>query len=110
MLIRKRRGWELRESEATTERVFLNRRALMKDVAAGSIVAAGGVLLEQALPRRATAAAPPDAADPTADLYPAKRNERYVLDRPLTPEKDVTTNNNSYEYGESKDIYEDAQA
>jgi sulfoxide reductase catalytic subunit YedY len=107
MLIKKRRGWEVRESEATPEAVFLDRRALMKAVAAGSILAAGAGLVGQVMPSAARAA---DAPDPTADLYPAKRNETYVLDRPVTPEKDVTTYNNFYEFGTDKEIYEDAQA
>src|SRR5690349_10827921 len=89
MLIKRKRGWEMRDSEATPERVFLNRRTLIKAVAAGSILAAGGSLLDERLSGSASAAA--EGPDPTADLYPAKRNERYVLDRPLTAEKDVTT-------------------
>src|SRR5262249_44876344 len=97
----------MRDSEAPPERVFLNRRTLIKAVAAGSILAAGGSLLDDRLSGTASAAG--EAPDPTADLYPAKRNERYVLDRPLTAEKDVTTYKNFYEYGSSKDIYEDAQ-
>ncbi len=51
-----------------------------------------------------------DAPDPTADLYPAKRNDTYKLDRPVTDEKEVTTYNNFYEFGSEKEIYEDAQA
>src|SRR5260370_7379568 len=39
MLIWRRRGWELRESEATPELAFLGRRRLLKGVAAGSILA-----------------------------------------------------------------------
>ena len=49
------------------------------------------------------------AADPSAGLYPAKRNERYTLDRPLTDEKLATTYNNFYEFGSQKTIAEDAQ-
>src|SRR5271166_1892459 len=105
MLIKRRRGWELRAGEATPEAVFRQRRTLMKAVAAGSILGALSPLASR-LAVGADAAASPD---PTADLYPVKRNERYVLDRPLTPEKDVTTYNNFYEYGSDKDIYEDAQ-
>jgi sulfoxide reductase catalytic subunit YedY len=41
MLIRRRRGWELRKSEATPEEVFLGRRRLLKGMAAGSILASG---------------------------------------------------------------------
>jgi len=108
MLIKKRRGWELRESEAASESVFLNRRALIKAAAAGGILAAGGALIGGLPSQTAGAAATPATPDPTADLYPAKRNERYVLDRAVTPEKEVTTYNNFYEYGTSKDIYEAA--
>ena len=84
MLIKKKRGWETRESEATPEAVFLNRRTLMKAVAAGSILAAGAGLAEHLAPGTARAA---DAPDPTADLYPAKRNDTYKLDRAITDEK-----------------------
>ena len=39
--------------------------------------------------------------DPTTDLYPAKRNEKYMLDRPLTDEKINASYNNFYEFGTS---------
>ncbi|MEE8248340.1 MAG: protein-methionine-sulfoxide reductase catalytic subunit MsrP, partial [Alphaproteobacteria bacterium] len=41
MLIRVKRGWELPESAATPEDAFLNRRRLLKGLAAGPILAAG---------------------------------------------------------------------
>lgn len=91
MLIKVRRGWEIPESEATPEAAFLNRRALM----AGGLGLAGAALME----RPAFA-----AADPTADLYPAKRNETYKLDRALTEEKYSGDYNNYYEFGTSKSI------
>jgi sulfoxide reductase catalytic subunit YedY len=47
--------------------------------------------------------------DPTADLYPAKRNEKYTLDRPITDEKINTHYNNFYEFNSSKDVAEQAQ-
>ena len=102
MLIRKKRGWETPESAATPEHVFHGRRALIKAAAAGSILAAASPFL----------GAPAAAADsdPTADLYPAKRNDRYVLDRPVTAEKEVTTYNNFYEFGSQKTISSTAQA
>ncbi len=106
MMIRRKRGWEMRESEATPESVFLNRRALVKAMGLGAIVAGiGGV---GALDGRAAAG---DAApDPSAGLYPAKRNERYTLDRPITDEKLSTTYNNFYEFSEDKDLVDLAQA
>ncbi|MGC1466198.1 MAG: protein-methionine-sulfoxide reductase catalytic subunit MsrP, partial [Pseudolabrys sp.] len=48
--------------------------------------------------------------DPTGDLYPAKRNEKYVLDRPITDEKINAHYNNFYEFNSSKDVAEQAQA
>ncbi|HEV2334693.1 MAG TPA: protein-methionine-sulfoxide reductase catalytic subunit MsrP [Stellaceae bacterium] len=99
MLIRKRRGWELRESAATDEAVFKDRRRLLQGLAAGPILAAG-------LGRMALAA----DADPPAGLYPAKRNDKYVLDRKLTDEKYPTTYNNFYEFGMEKSVWRDAQA
>jgi sulfoxide reductase catalytic subunit YedY len=106
MMIRKRRGWELRESEATPEAVFHGRRHLMKAVAAGSIFGVAASWMGAWLGGEAEAA----DADPTADLYPAKQNARYVLDRPLTPETDVTHYNNFYEFGSHKEIAGAAQA
>jgi sulfoxide reductase catalytic subunit YedY len=104
MFIKKRRGWEIRESETTPERVFHDRRRLMAAAAAGSILAAAGSLLGGL-----AGAAPAAEPDPTASLYPAKRNERYVLDRPVTDEKEVTTYNNFYEFGSQKTISSAAQ-
>lgn len=92
MLIKNRRAWEIPESQATSEANFLNRRSLM---AAGAGLVAGSLL-----PRVAFA----QAADPTLDLYPAKRNAAFTLDRPLTAEADAANYNNFYEFGTSKDV------
>src|SRR5216684_3474012 len=103
MLIRKKRGWELPERMATSEAVFNDRRRLLKGLAAGPIFATG---LAAGLGTRAFAA----DTDPSAELYPAKRNDKYALDRPLTDEKYPTTYNNFYEFGTDKSIWRDAQA
>ena len=100
MLIKIANGWEIPESLATPEDVMLNRRAFL--AGAGSIAAAGG------LPDIAFAAA--DNADPTVDLYPAKRNPKFKIARELTPEKVNLTYNNFYEFGSHKKIYKTAQA
>jgi sulfoxide reductase catalytic subunit YedY len=101
MLIKRKRGWEMRESEATPEAVFHDRRRVVAAMGFGALIAAAGSPGEAALAA--------GAADPSADLYPAKRNERYTLDRPITDEKLSTTYNNFYEYGSQKTIAEDAQ-
>jgi methionine sulfoxide reductase catalytic subunit len=101
MLIRRRRGWELPESAATDEAVFHGRRRLIQGIAAGSILAPG--LLSGSLALAA------DEPDPSAGLYPAKKNPKYTLDRPVTDEKASTTYNNFYEYGTDKSIWREAQ-
>jgi methionine sulfoxide reductase catalytic subunit len=100
MLIRRKRGWELRESEATLEPVFLRRRELIKAIAAGPML----------VPALGTAIAAEEEQDPSAGLYPVKRNPRYTLNRPLTDEKLATTYNNFYEFGSQKAIAAEAQA
>jgi sulfoxide reductase catalytic subunit YedY len=99
MLIHRKKGWELCESKATPEAVFLRRRELIKVLAAGPILA----------PALGSEIASADE-DPSAGLYPAKRNPRYTLDRPLTDEKLVTRYNNFYEFGSQKSIAAEAQA
>jgi sulfoxide reductase catalytic subunit YedY len=106
MLIKSKRGWEMRESEATPEGVFLNRRELVKAMGLGSLIAAGAAAMPLG---EAFAAAAADAPDPSAGLYPAKRNDKYTLDRPITDAKYSTDYNNFYEYGEDKDIAAAAQ-
>ena len=104
MLVRSKRGWEMAERDATPESLFHDRRRLVTAIAAGPILAP---LAMSALGGTARAAAP--ATDPSAGLYPAKRNMRFRLDRDITPEKDATTYNNYYEFGTSKNIWEEAQ-
>ncbi len=96
MRYHRRRGWEIPASETTPESIFLNRRAFV----AGSAAALTAV----ALPRRARA----DSADPTAALYPAKRNPAYTLDRDVTPEAINLHYNNFYEFTTSKHVDADA--
>jgi sulfoxide reductase catalytic subunit YedY len=102
MYVIRRRGWEIPESRATPEHLYFNRRALLGGAATFAAAAA--------LPRYARAQDAADAPDPTADLYPAKRNEKYVLDRELTPENIAGGYNNFFEFGDDKYIYDRARA
>ena len=43
-------------------------------------------------------------ADQTVDLYPAARNNRYTIERPVTPEALNDDYNNFYEFGTQKDV------
>ena len=100
MLIKRRKGWEMPESKATPERLFQDRRRLLAGLGLGSIALGAG------FGGRTWAA---DAPDPSASLYPAKQNGLYKLDRPLTKEEFATKYNNFYEYGTSKNIWDEAQ-
>jgi methionine sulfoxide reductase catalytic subunit len=102
MRIIRRPGWYLPESAATPESLVFSRRTLL----AGS--AALALLPGAAAAQRASDAA--NLPDPTADLYPAKRNETYKLDQPITDEKINGHYNNFYEFGMDKDIAAPAQA
>jgi len=102
MHIIRRRGWEIPERLATLEHLAFSRRALL--AGAGASVLAPSAALAQ---RKSDVA---KLADPTADLYPAKRNPAYTLDRPITQEKINDNYNNFYEFGTSKYIAEASQA
>ncbi len=101
MLVKSKRGWELPESMATPEDVYLRRREFAKMAAAGPILAAA------ASPLLAGAASAAD--DPTMDLYPAPTSDRYELDRQITEESVTTTYNNFFEFGSHKQISKAAQ-
>jgi sulfoxide reductase catalytic subunit YedY len=102
MHVIRRRGWEIPESLATPEAVFLNRRAFL-----GAAAGAAALTLS---PELALAQRIADLPDPTAGLYPFKRNEKYVLDRPITDETVNNSYNNFYEFGSSKAVAKAAQA
>jgi methionine sulfoxide reductase catalytic subunit len=99
MLIRRNRGWEMPENNATPEHVFLDRRTFM----AGAAVASSGIL--------SPASAQQVDADPSVAMYPAKRNDRYQLDgKEITPETVNANYNNFYEFGFGKQINKPSQA
>ncbi len=100
MPVIRRRGWEMPEHLATPEHLFWNRRAVLG--------AAAGAAASALMPPMAFAAT--EAPDPTADLYPAKHNDAFTLDRPITDEKVNGNYNNFYEFGGSKNIASQAQA
>jgi methionine sulfoxide reductase catalytic subunit len=102
MPVIRRRGWEIPECHATPEHLFFDRRAF--------ITAAAGLGAASVMPGLANAQRVTDLPDPTADLYPAKKNAKYVLDRPITDEKINGNYNNFYEFGTSKSIASAVQA
>jgi sulfoxide reductase catalytic subunit YedY len=107
MHVIRRRGWEIPEHQATPEHLFFNRRDFLAAAGLAAISLSPTLAL---LPKPALAQRVADLPDPTADLYPVKRNEKFVLDRPITDEKLNINYNNFYEFGTSKQIYRAAQA
>ncbi len=83
MFIHRRKGWELPDSAATPERLVIGRRAAM----AGVAMAGAGLLA---------------GAARAADV-------KYPPGREVTPEADVTTYNNFYEFGDDKGIWRAVQ-
>ncbi len=102
MNVIRRRGWDIPESRLTPEHLFVSRRTLL--AGAGALAMTPGVANAQRISDLA------NIPDPTADLYPARRNEKYPLDRPITDEKVNGNYNNFYEFGEQKTIASSAQA
>jgi sulfoxide reductase catalytic subunit YedY len=102
MNIIRRRGWEIPEREVTPEHLAFSRRGL--------VAAAGALALTPGIARAQRVSDLANMPDPTADLYPAKRNEKYVLDRAVTDEKINVNYNNFYEFNSSKSVADQAQA
>ena len=95
-----RRGWEIPEHLATPEHLVWSRR---------QVLAAGGAAAISLSPQLALAQRIADLPDPTASLYPVKRNPKFTLERPITEERFNLAYNNFYEFGSSKLIAKAAQ-
>ena len=99
MNVIRRRNWELLDRQATPEHLFFDRRQFLAAAGVASLT-----------PQFAWAQRVADLPDPSRDLYPVKRNDAFVLDRPVTDETYNVTYNNFYEFGSSKTISKAAQA
>jgi sulfoxide reductase catalytic subunit YedY len=97
--------WAIPEREATSESIYMDRRRFL----VGALgVLAGGIGGRSTLAGAAEKASQ-KAQDPTLELYPARRNPDFTLDRPLTKESVAATYNNFYEFGPVKTIHYLAQ-
>lgn len=106
MLIKRKKGWELPESAATSESVYLDRRSLLKATGLFSAAAVTGGAFNHLMTGPAGA-----MDDPTADLYPADRNPAYTnAGRPITDQDVNEAYNNFYEFGSHKRIASAAQS
>src|SRR5712691_5832859 len=96
MLIRRRRGWEIPERQATPENAFMNRRRFLATAAA-----AGGLVL--AGRERGLGAGGPPIPSPSA--LAATRSPKGVLDGMPTDETMAGRYNNFYEFSQQKDVW-----
>jgi methionine sulfoxide reductase catalytic subunit len=86
MHIERRRGWEIADRLVTPERAMLSRRNVLAAATAMTILPGFAAQADVAV------------------------NKAFDPGRPITEEKYSTTYNNYYEFGESKNIWKDAQA
>ena len=100
MLITSRPSWAISETEATPEDVYINRREWLRTAGFAGLGLMGAASCIGGFASTVVAA---------IGGYPAIRNNAYVLDRDLTPEKEATTYTNFFEFGSSKNIWRDAQ-
>ncbi len=94
------RSWEISESLATPESVYLRRREFLKGTALTAL--ATGALLTGC----SSGAGPEEEMTVTEldkSLYPAKRNPAFTLDRKLTDEDVAAGYNNFYEFTSVKE-------
>jgi sulfoxide reductase catalytic subunit YedY len=109
--IHKKKSWSIAERDATSETTYLNRRRVLTAMGIGGAILAAPLAfraMDGLLPEPKPIA--PPEPDPSADLYPVERNSAYTLDRALSPEEDVVSYNNFYEFGSHKSIASAAQA
>ncbi len=100
MMIRHRRAWELKESEATSESAFHSRREFLAALGLGSAAAllVGCGLGESGDSRVELTDTIPAVARP----YPFPRNRKFLLDRNITDPLIAASFNNFYEFSAEK--------
>lgn len=108
MLIKRKKPWEIPESEAAPEEAYLDRRKFLKDAGVYSI---GAGLLFSGFDAKALDLFGKDRSiievpkTPTSNLYPAPKNPKFTLDRPLTDELIAARYNNFYEFSSGKGVW-----
>ena len=100
MLIKSRPSWAISGTEATPEDVYFNRREWLRAAGFASLGLVGAASSIGGFASTVMAA---------IGGYPGRRNNAYVLDRDITPEKEATTYTNFFEFGSSKNIWRAAQ-
>ena len=103
------KGWEISSNLATPESVYMNRRKFLQG--AGLTTLATTALLSGCTSRPPDPDAEIALSEIEKKIYPAQRNEKFQLDRPLTSERIAASYNNFYEFTSVKeDVIVHAQA
>ncbi len=96
-----KKEWEISDNLATPESTYLRRREFLKGTAL-TTAATVGVLYGCGPSSSPNILPEVKWNELEKSIYPAKRNPKYVLDRPVTSEKIASTYNNFYEFGSDK--------
>jgi methionine sulfoxide reductase catalytic subunit len=96
-----RPSWRMRESDVTPETVFNERRHLLKAAGLCGLGLISG-LTPGCGPVSDANLIGAQESPPGRDLYPAPRDSRFTLDRPLTDEAYAASYNNFYEFSAFK--------
>lgn len=91
------RPWQLRANQITPEAKFYQRRQFLKAIAIGS-TAWSSSLLSSCGPAADAIAIGAQEQPAGPELYPARRDVRFSLDRPVTAEAYAASYNNFYEF------------
>jgi hypothetical protein len=102
VLVRRRRGWEIPEREATPERLVLNRRHFLGALAGASALAACSRKIDAEELKRKLGGLPAPLA--------AERNPAFTFGGELTERAPTLLYNNFYEFTESKDVWRHVRA
>jgi sulfoxide reductase catalytic subunit YedY len=96
-------SWRIPERQVTPEAAYWNRRAFLRAAGlAGASALLGGGGCRAAGEPGTVPGTVLDFPEEAARLFPARRNERYRPERPLTPEAAAATYNNFYEFSTEK--------
>jgi sulfoxide reductase catalytic subunit YedY len=108
MAVDTRKSWQLSERELTSETFFRQRRQLVKSAGLIGLGIASG-LISACGPAGDAVRVGAQEQPAAADLYPARRNPQFTLDRPVTGEAYAASYNNFYEFSVFKSrVYKNA--
>jgi methionine sulfoxide reductase catalytic subunit len=103
-----RNPWQLPERDLTSEKLFRQRRQLLKSAGFIAMGLTTGVL-PGCGPTEEAARLGAQDKPAGIDLYPARRNRQFILDRPVTAEVYAASYNNFYEFSVFKSrVYKNA--